>query len=78
MVTAHSSGDQQHGVFGSINIQARGSKYLDSCTGEEIYSGTNQLVRSGTSVGANIREAFYAHGKADFIARLTYCTERMC
>jgi len=31
---------------------------------------TNQLVRSGTSVGANIREAFYAHGKADFIARL--------
>ena len=31
---------------------------------------TNQLVRSGTSVGANVREAFYAHGKADFIARL--------
>lgn len=25
---------------------------------------TNQLVRSGTSVGANIREAFYAHDKA--------------
>lgn len=31
---------------------------------------TNQLIRSGTSVGANIREAFYGHGKADFIARL--------
>ena len=31
---------------------------------------TNQLVRSGTSVGANVREAFYAHGKADFIAKL--------
>lgn len=31
---------------------------------------TNQLVRSGTSIGANIREAFYAHGKADFIAKL--------
>ena len=31
---------------------------------------TNQLVRSGTSVGANIREAFYVHGKADFIAKL--------
>lgn len=31
---------------------------------------TNQLVRSGTSVGANIREAFYAHGRADFIAKL--------
>lgn len=31
---------------------------------------TNQLIRSGTSVGANIHEAFYAHGKADFIAKL--------
>ena len=31
---------------------------------------TNQLLRSGTSIGANIREAFYAHGKADFIAKL--------
>ena len=31
---------------------------------------TNQLLRSGTSVGTNIREAFYAHGKADFIAKL--------
>ena len=31
---------------------------------------TNQLIRSGTSVGANIREAFYAHGKADFISKL--------
>lgn len=31
---------------------------------------TSQLIRSGTSVGANIREAFYAHGKADFIAKL--------
>ncbi len=30
----------------------------------------NQLVRSGTSVGANIREAFYGHVTADFIAKL--------
>lgn len=31
---------------------------------------TNQLIRSGTSVGANIREAFFAHSKNDFIAKL--------
>ena len=31
---------------------------------------THQLIRSGTSVGANIREAMFAHGKADFIAKL--------
>ena len=30
----------------------------------------NQFLRSGTSVGANIREAFYVHGKADFVAKL--------
>ena len=31
---------------------------------------TGQLLRSGTSIGANIREAFYAHGRADFVAKL--------
>ena len=30
----------------------------------------NQFIRSGTSIGANIREAFYGHGTADFIAKL--------
>ena len=30
----------------------------------------NQFLRSGTSIGANIREAQYAHGVADFIAKL--------
>ena len=31
---------------------------------------SNQLIRSGTSIGANIREAFHVHGRADFIAKL--------
>lgn len=31
---------------------------------------SNQIGRSGTSIGANIREAQYAHGKADFAAKL--------
>ncbi len=41
----------------------------------------NQLLRSGTSIGANIYEASFAHGKKDFIAKLqialkeTYETE---
>ena len=30
----------------------------------------NQIGRSGTSIGANIREAQYAHSKADFVAKL--------
>ena len=34
------------------------------------YSLSNQLERSGTSIGANIREAKYAHSRPDFIAKL--------
>ena len=30
----------------------------------------NQLLRSGTSIGANIHEAQYAYGKNDFVAKL--------
>ena len=42
---------------------------------------TNQLLRSGTSIGANIHEAQYAQGSKDFISKLeiaqkeTYETE---
>lgn len=31
---------------------------------------TNQLERSATSIGANLHEAQYAHGMADFTAKL--------
>ena len=35
------------------------------------YALVNQLERSGTSIGANIREAKYAHSKADFVAKMS-------
>ena len=41
------------------NIKAPKSSYM-----------IDQLARAGTSVGANIHEAQYAHSKADFIAKL--------
>lgn len=31
---------------------------------------SNQIGRSGTSIGANIHEANYAHGKKDFVTKL--------
>ena len=43
-------------------------KFCESVKGH--YSIVNQLERSATSIGANIREANYAHGKADFVAKL--------
>jgi len=36
------------------------------------YSMVNQVERSATSIGANIREAKYAYGRADFIAKRQY------
>ena len=30
----------------------------------------NQIGRAGTSIGANIHEAQYAHGKADFVSKM--------
>ena len=42
-------------------------KYLKSIR-ESIIS--NQIGRSGTSIGANIHEAQYAQGKKDFISKL--------
>ena len=43
-------------------------KLTDSIKGH--HSLSNQLERSGTSIGANIREAKYAHSRPDFIAKL--------
>ena len=43
-------------------------KIADSVKGH--YSIVNQLERSVTSIGANIREAKYAHSKPDFISKL--------
>ena len=43
-------------------------KICDSIKGH--YSIVNQLERSATSIGANIREAKYAHSKPDFISKL--------
>lgn len=35
------------------------------------YVLSKQLLRSGTSIGANVAEAFYGQSEADFIAKLS-------
>ena len=52
----------------STEFAVRVIKLCDGIKGH--YSLVNQLERSSTSIGANIHEANYAHGKADFIAKL--------
>ncbi len=52
----------------SIDFAVRVLKICENIKGH--YSIVNQLERSATSIGANIREANYAHGKPDFITKL--------
>ncbi len=52
----------------SIDFAAKIIKLCDTIKGH--YSLVNQLERSSTSIGANIHEANYAHGKNDFVAKL--------
>ena len=43
-------------------------RYIKGTKRESVL--TNQLLRSGTSIGANIHESKYAHGTADFVAKM--------
>lgn len=52
----------------STDFAVKVIKLCESIKGH--YSLVNQLERSATSIGANIRESNYAHSKADFIAKL--------
>ncbi len=52
----------------SMDFAVKILKMTDGIKGH--YSLVNQLERSATSIGANLREAKYAHSKADFISKL--------
>ena len=44
--------------------------YRELCTDKKEFILSKQLLRSGTSIGANINEANYAVSKPDFIAKM--------
>ena len=44
-------------------------KYLVDEKREKVMS--QQLIRSGTSIGANVREAIYAQSRKDFVSKLS-------
>ena len=52
----------------SVNFAVNVLKLTENIKGH--YSLTNQLERSGTSIGANSHDANYAHSKNDFISKL--------
>ena len=52
----------------SMDFSVKIVNVCDKITGKSAL--TNQLLRSGTSIGANIHEANYAQSKADFVHKL--------
>ena len=45
-------------------------KLVELLESKRKYAVANQLIRSGTSIGANVREAQNAESKADFIHKI--------
>ena len=52
----------------SVQFAVDTIKFCETIKGHS--SLVNQLERSASSIGANIHEANYAHGRADFVAKL--------
>ena len=52
----------------SIGFAVKIVKLTDEIQGKGVLK--NQILKSGTSVGANIHEANYAQSKADFVSKL--------
>ena len=52
----------------SIEFAVKIVKMTDKIQGKGVLK--NQILKSGTSIGANIHEANYAQSKADFVSKL--------
>ena len=52
----------------SIDFAVKIVKLIDEIQGKGVLK--NQILKSGTSIGANIHEANYAQSKADFVSKL--------
>ncbi len=55
----------------SVDFAARIVKLHDHLKKNQEYIISRQIIRSGTSIGANINEAAYAQSLADFISKLS-------
>ena len=62
--------------FAFANRIIRLYKYL--CTEQKEWVLSQQLLRSGTSIGANVRESQRAQSRKDFIAKLNIALKEAC
>ena len=54
----------------SLSFGVRCVNFYQFLKKKDVYVLSKQLLRSGTSIGANVRESRFAHSPADFISKL--------
>jgi len=52
-------------------------KFVEQLEKEKRFVISKQLIRSGTSIGANVREAQNAESKADFIHKMKIAAKKL-
>lgn len=61
---------QNHLVEKSVSFSLLIITYVSKLNDLKVYVIANQLLKSGTSIGANIHEAQFAESRADFLHKL--------
>ena len=54
----------------SFNFGVRIVKFYKYLTNKNVYVLSKQILRCGTSIGANVHESIHAQSKADFINKM--------
>ena len=54
----------------SFNFGVRIVKFYKYLNEKQVYVLSKQLLRCGTSIGANVHESIHAQSKADFISKM--------
>ena len=54
----------------SYNFGVRIVKFYKYLTSKQVFVLSKQLLRCGTSIGANVHESIHAQSKADFISKM--------
>jgi len=61
----------------SLQFALKIIEFCEQLEAQKKYVVANQLLKSGTSAGANIREAQNAESKADFIHKLKIASKEL-
>ena len=62
----------------TYNFGVRIVKFYKHLTTKQVYVLSKQLLRCGTSIGANVHESIHAQSRADFISKMNIALTTSC